>query len=101
MSQNRVSPPRSYDLALQNFRLQAGLTPQEINELEMTTLEDLQKALATMQTKQQHTGQKTDVLEALTAVLRCNGAIQHSDQHLCQYFKPCCVRLGRYISTST
>ncbi|KAK5241278.1 hypothetical protein LTS06_012161 [Exophiala xenobiotica] len=55
MSQTPLSPPWSYDLALQNFRLQAGLTPQELNELEMTTLEDLQKALAIMQTKQQHT----------------------------------------------
>ncbi|KAK5215941.1 hypothetical protein LTR47_009475 [Exophiala xenobiotica] len=55
MSQNPLPPSRSYDLALRNFRLQAGLTPQELDELETTTLEDLQKALATMQTKQQHT----------------------------------------------
>ncbi|KAK5050383.1 hypothetical protein LTR84_003664 [Exophiala bonariae] len=55
MAQNPISPSRSYELALQNFRLQAGLTVQELADLEMTTLEDLQKALATMQIKQQNT----------------------------------------------
>ena len=53
MTTNSPISSSSFDEGLENFRLKSGLTYQELFDMEMTTLPDLQRALASMQKTQQ------------------------------------------------
>ena len=44
----------SFQNAIDNFKTRSGLTNKELADMQMTSLSDLQKALAEIQRKQQH-----------------------------------------------
>lgn len=43
----------SFDNALESFKLKSGLTPKDLQDMEVTTLLDLQKTIANIQKRQQ------------------------------------------------
>lgn len=53
MATTSLSPASSFQKALDKFKSKSGLTLKELEDMEMTTLPDLQKALDAMQKKQQ------------------------------------------------
>ena len=50
-----VDPPSRFVEAIEAFKAKSGLTPKELFDIEMTSLDDLRRTLATIQHKQQRT----------------------------------------------